>query len=289
MEEAAWAYALTGKKEDAELAATVLRGYAERYLKYEYHDSRCRTGKQASPSGGHIAEQTLNEATMMASFFAPAYDLIYNSGVLSPADHDEIRRGLFLPPLENIDKYRAGKSNWQTWHNAAFLTGGAVLGEVKWVRQAIEEPGNGFLFQMNASLSGDGMWYENSWGYHYDTLSAMVLIVETARRLDIDLWRHPSLKKMFLLPVEYAMPDGALPRFGDDVQNRADGAAQYLEFAWNVCRDPAVQPFLTRRPTWDSVLLGRDVNQMGVAAGSRRLADGRSKLFPSAGHPGRAR
>jgi hypothetical protein len=48
--------------------------------------------------------------------------------------------GLLVPMLRNIDKHRAGKSNWQTWHNAAILWAGAVLGDEKMIRQAILEP-----------------------------------------------------------------------------------------------------------------------------------------------------
>ena len=170
-------------------------GYASRYKTYPYHDSGAKIGKQASKSGGHLFEQTLNEASALAEEIAPAYDLIHGSKSLSAEDHREIREGLLRPMLENIAKHKTGKSNWQTWHNAAMIWGGAVLGDVAWVRTAIEDPANGFLFQMRASVSEDGMWFENSWGYHFYTLGAMVKIVEGARRLGIDLWRHPAAEE----------------------------------------------------------------------------------------------
>ena len=278
MSDAAWAYAITGEEKYAALAAQVLVGYASRYKTYPYHDSGAKTGKQAAKSGGHLFEQTLNEASALAEDIAPAYDLIHGSKSLSAEDHRVIREGLLRPMLENIAKHKTGKSNWQTWHNAAMLWGGAVLGDVAWVRTAIEDPANGFLFQMRASVSEDGMWYENSWGYHFYTLGAMVKIVEGARRLGIDLWRHPVLKRMFIVPVEYAMPDGSLPRFGDDVQTTVSQASRMLEFAYHAYRDPAMLPFLPRQPSWESVMLGRAVTpppQPGPQA---------SKLFPSAGH-----
>ncbi|NLX98961.1 MAG: hypothetical protein GXY83_22680, partial [Rhodopirellula sp.] len=71
-----------------------------------------------STSGGHLFEQTLNEASTLADSIAPAYDLIHDAKVLSADDHRAIRQSLILPMLENIAKYQAGKSNWQTWHNA---------------------------------------------------------------------------------------------------------------------------------------------------------------------------
>lgn len=278
MEAAAWAWAITGERRYAEFAAKALLGYAERYEKYPYHTNN--PNRNTGRSGGHLAEQTLNESSMMARNIAPAYDLIYDSGVLSPADHESIRSGLILPMLRNIDRNKAGKSNWQTWHNAGMLKGGAVIGDVEWVQKAIADPKNGFLRQMEISVSGDGMWYENSWGYHYYTLSAMVEIVEAARRLGIDLWNHPTLKKMFTIPVEYAMPDGSLPRFGDDVHSTAGRAGSYLEYAFHTLRDPAMVPYLSRRPTWDSILLGRDIDSSVKAPPVQQ----KSRVFTSAGH-----
>jgi hypothetical protein len=278
MSDAAWAYAITGEERYAVVAAHVLLGYAARYMKYPYHDSGAKTGKQAGKSGGHLFEQTLNEASVLAEEIAPAYDLIHGSKALSAEDHRLIREGLVRPMLENMAKHKTGKSNWQTWHNAAMLWGGAVLGDASWVKTAINDPANGFLFQMRACVSDEGMWYENSWGYHFYTLSAMVKIVEGARRLGIDLWRNPALKKMFTLPIEYAMPDGSLPRFGDDVRTTVSQASRMLEFAYHAYRDPAMLPFLSRQPSWESVMFARAVSalpQPGPQA---------SKLFPSAGH-----
>jgi hypothetical protein len=278
MADAAWAYAITGEEKYASLAAQVLVGYASLYKKYLYHDSGAQTGMKAAKSGGHLFEQTLNEASALTEEIAPAYDLIHGSKSLSAEDHRVIREGLLRPMLENIAKHKAGKSNWQTWHNSAMLWGGAVLGDVSWVKTAIEDPANGFLFQMQASVSDDGMWYENSWGYHFYTLSAMVKSLEGSRRLGIDLWRHPVLKRMFTVPVDYAMPDGSLPRFGDDVHTSVSQASRMLEFAYHTYRDPAMLPFLPRQPSWESVMFGR------VLTPPPRPGPQASKLFPSAGH-----
>lgn len=271
----AWAYAITGEERFARAAAAVLGGYAERYTKYPYHTSaRLPIGN----SGGHLFEQTLNEANHLAEHIAPAFDLIYDAPCLSDAERTLIAQGLIRPMLKNIDKHKAGKGNWQTWHNAGMLAGGAVLGDIEWVRKAIAAPRNGFEYQMQVSVSPDGMWYENSWGYHFYTLGALVRIVEVARRLEIDLWSHPALKKMFTTPVQYAMPDGSLPRFGDDVRTRVQTAGEYLEYAWHAYRDPALLPYLPNPPTWNSVLLGRESERR-----PERPALG-SQLFPDAGH-----
>jgi len=159
----AWAWALTGKREFAERARAALLGYAERYGQYPYHDSQCKTGKAASKSGGHIAEQTLNEAADLAGRIAPAYDLVWT--FLSEADRTAVRDGLLVPMLRNIDKHRAGKNNWQSWHNAALFAGGLLAGEPDYARRSVADPANGFRSQMRVSVSAEGMWYENSWGF----------------------------------------------------------------------------------------------------------------------------
>ncbi|MCK6472637.1 MAG: heparinase II/III family protein [Planctomycetes bacterium] len=274
----AWAYAITEDAKYAKYAkdaAAVLLGYAERYEKYPYHDNACRTGEKASASGGHLSEQTLGEASDMARYIAPAYDLVWPA--LSDAERKQIRDGLIVPMLKNIDNHKAGKSNWQTWHNAAMLTGGIALDEVSWVKKALTQGGNGFDSQMQESVTADGMWYENSWGYHFYTLSALVEIAEGARRIGLDVWSHSNFKKMFTLPAQYAMADGSLPRFGDDVNSSARGDSR-MEAAYRAYQDPAILALLSPEPSWDSVLQGRDVN---AKAPDVVLASG---IFPFAGH-----
>ena len=139
---AAWAHAVTGNRKYADFAAAVLLGYAERYRQYPYHDAGRRTGEKAGRSGGHLFEQTLNEAAEMTGNIAPAFDLIHDA--LTDAQRQAIREGLIQPMLANIAGNKAGKSNWQTWHNAAFIWGGGALGDEAYIRRAIADPANGF-------------------------------------------------------------------------------------------------------------------------------------------------
>lgn len=278
MRQAAWAYAITGDRKYADYAAKILLGYADRYLKYPYHTNSAAK-KPKGLSGGHIDEQTLGEATALSRQIAPAYDLIHDSPALSDADRKAIEGQLILPMLKNIDKHKAGKSNWQTWHNAAMLWGGAVIGDEAWIRKAIEQPGQGFAFQMGACLSEEGMWYENSWGYHFYTLDALVETCEGARRLEIDLWGYPNLKKMFLLPIRYAMPNGSLPRFGDDVSASTQRIGPLGEPAYLVYHEPLLVPYLSKTPTLESIMLGRKIESQ-----ASEHKPSTSEVMPSAGH-----
>jgi hypothetical protein len=272
---AAWAYAISEDKRFAEYAAKVLLGYAQRYEQYPYHSASLDA---KSRSGGHLFEQTLNEAADMANEIGPAYDLIHDSGVLSAADHQAIRDGLLLPILRNIDKNQTGKNNWQTWHDAALIWGGALVRDPAWVRKAIADRENGFLYQMGVSVSKEGMWYENSWGYHFYTLQALVNIAETARRLGLDLWSNERLKKMFTLPVYYTMADGMLPRFGDDVSSSARRVGRLFEPAYHAYQDPQILALLGDRVNFESLLLGR------TAQATAQPPVLESMVFEDAGH-----
>ena len=271
--DAAWAFAITGEAKYSERAAEVLLGYADRYQRYPYHDNR-RTKK--SRTGGHLKEQTLSEASLLVDSIAPAYDLIRAS--LDEAQREHIESDLLLPMLRNLDKHKAGKSNWQTWHNAAMVWGGAVIGDVTWVQKALTARKHGFLSQMEESVTSDGMWYENSWGYHFYTLRALTEIAEACRRLGIDVWGHPKLLAMYTLPAHYTMADGSLPRFGDDVNSSASKVTGLLEPAYAASHDEAILALLPKQPSFESVLLGRDA---GADAKAPAL---RSCVFEGAGH-----
>jgi hypothetical protein len=272
---AAWAYAISEDKRFAEYAAKILLGYAQRYEQYPYHSASLDA---RSRSGGHLFEQTLNEAADLAGEIGPAYDLIHDSGVLSAADHQAIREGLLLPMLRNIDKNKTGKNNWQTWHDAGMIWGGALVRDPAWVQKAIADPQNGFLYQMGVSVSKEGMWYENSWGYHFYTLGALVNIAETARRLGLDLWSNERLKKMFTLPVYYTMADGMLPRFGDDTSSSVRRVGRLFEPAYHAYRDPQILALLSNRTSFESLLLGR------TAQAAAEPAVLKSMVFEDAGH-----
>ena len=279
MATAAWAYAISGDRKFAEYPARVLLGYAERYSQYPYHDNSLKTDiAKMGRTGGHLFEQTLNEAASMATSIGPAYDLIHDCNVLSTADHRKIRDGLLLPMLRNIDKYKGGKSNWQTWHNAAMLWGGALTHDPNWVRKAIADEKNGFHYQMATSVSKEGMWYENSWGYHFYTLNALIDMAETSRRLGLGLWGHERLKAMFTLPVQYSMADGMLPRFGDDVSSSVKRLGRMFEPAYHAYRDPQLLPLLGGRPSFESVLLGRSIQT------EAEMPALQSVVFEDAGH-----
>ncbi|MBK8974369.1 MAG: heparinase II/III family protein [Planctomycetes bacterium] len=273
--DAAWAFALTGERAFAADAAAVLLGYADRYEAYPYH-SNDRDPTRHRDSGGHLMEQTLSEASMLVRDIGPAIDLIWPA--LDDDERARVLDHLVRPLVENVAKCHRGKSNWQSWHNAALFTGGVLLGDAGWMRRSVFDTRNGFLFQMGASVSSDGMWYENSFGYHAYTLAALCAHADAARIAGIDLFAQPAFARMCALPARYVMADGKLPRLGDDVDSSPGSAAAALEAAFAATGDPRLRAVLPRSPSWESICYGREV---GLPASVAALG---SEVFRASGH-----
>ncbi len=204
------AYQLSGETAYAQSAAEILRAYADAYLDYPYHDINDETGI----SGGRVTAQTLDESQWLIPI-AWAYDMIVDSGALSGAQREHIEQELLYAAVTTIVRNPAGMSNWQSWHNAAIGAVGFALQDPLLIAQALNDPANGFEYQMQASVSADGFWYEGSWGYHLYALQAHRYLTEMAARSGIDLYANTALRKMFAAPLNFAMPDMTLPPFND--------------------------------------------------------------------------
>ena len=273
--DAAWAYALTGDVDFAADARAILLGYADRYEGYPYH-SNDRDPTRKRDSGGHLKEQTLSEATMFVGQIAPAIDLLWPA--LDDAQRTHLREHLVRPLVRNVAKCKRGKSNWQSWHNAALFAGGILLDDAELMQRAVLDPQHGFLFQMGACVSAEGMWYENSFGYHLYTLDALVHLARLAGHVGVELMRHPTLTAMATLPGRYVLADGALPRLGDDVSSSPARAARALEAVYAATRDPFVRAVLPVVPGWESVQYGRSLEAVSSQPALR------SEVFRHAGH-----
>ena len=276
MNRCAWAFVLTVNHIYAQRARDILVEFAERYSQYPLHSAnQGKREDKLSKSSGHVFEQTLNEAAWTQDV-VETYDLIRKSDLVSSEDHAAVEA--FLRELAaNIAKHKAGKSNWQTYHNSAFMLIGGILNDEQLVRQAIDDPENGHLYQMDVSVLDGGMWYENSWSYHFYTLGAVERIIETGRRLGIDLYDDPRVKSMYTVAMDYVMADGTLPRFGDATTTGTQG--HRYETAYNYWKDDAFLAVLPDEPTWDSIMLGREAVPSDVAT----IAAG-SQLKEGAGH-----
>jgi len=243
----ALAWQLTGQSSYAQAAADILLAYADVYGSYPLHDKNGGAGE----SGARVLSQTLDESGWLISM-AWAYDLILDSGVLGQAQQEHIEQDLLEAAALVIERHDAGKSNWQAWHNAAFATAGRAAGDPTLVARAINGR-HGFFYHMAESVSPDGLWYEGSWGYHFYTLSALTYLAELGERAGLDLFGDPSLRAMYLFPIEFAPPDMVLPAFNDSRQLDLRGAGRdQMEVAYAEYGEEHLLLALagTSRPEW---------------------------------------
>ncbi|WP_082596036.1 S-layer homology domain-containing protein [Paenibacillus sp. Soil750] len=187
-------YALSGEAKYAQKAKEMLLNYAELYPSY---------AMQAL--NGRLYYQSLDEAVQMIEL-VQAYDLIEPSGLLSAAEKYNVEQNLFAPSAKTLQGYDVGKSNWQTWHNAAIGAVGAAL-EDKTLMDFSVTGKSGFNFQMANSVLSDGFWYEGAIGYHFYAQSALFFHAQALKNMGYDLFASPNFKKTFDVTLQYAFPD----------------------------------------------------------------------------------
>ena len=242
---------LFGKPEYARKALDILVGYADRYASYPLLDVR---GDQ-SPSAAHISDQTLNESIWLIDI-AWAYDLVLGMHVGSEAEHRKVEDKLLRASVETIKRYRAGKSNWQSWHNAGMMAAAVALRDEKLFNEVLNDAECGFYFQMKNSVGADGMWHEGSWSYHSYSVSALLKTAEAARRSGVDLYACPELKKLLEAPLQAVMPNGATPALNDGMEGHPGG--WHYEVAAARWDDPLFQDVVSRmkRSGLDALIIG---------------------------------
>lgn len=292
LEEAAWAYILTEDDRYAVFAREVLLGYAERYLQYEFQHASRKNSAYAQRAGGRLFDQTLTEAFYLQQHILPAYDLVAGSRLFTPADHRAIREKLIVPMVEGMLRNDRGKSNWQSFHNTAMFWAGAILRNPEWMERSIYEPENGFLFQMENSVLSDGMWYENSWSYHFYTYRALGRHAQGAAHIGIDLWNHPKMRKMLTLPLDFVMADGSVPRIGNATTVRplqlAANRPALMEAAYRAYLDDIFLPILPKKITEHSVLYGNSevIGRGETASRKSTVMESGHAILRTAGEPG---
>jgi len=187
-------YALTGETKYAAKAKEILVNYAALYPSYPMQ-----------PLNGRIYYQSLDEAVQIISL-AHAYDLIEPSGLLSAAEKHDIEMNLFAPSAKTLQSYDTGKSNWQTWHNAAIGAIGALLEDPSLMEFSVSGR-SGFNFQMENSVLSDGFWYEGAIGYHFYAQSALFYHAQALKSMGYDLFANANFKKTYDVTLRYAFPD----------------------------------------------------------------------------------
>ena len=246
-------FQLTGDRKYVKNAKAILLDYADKYLTYEIHDKAERTGEQAE-AGGRATPQGINEATWAISV-AWAYDLLYDE--LTPQEREAIETRVLRPAAEIIMDNNEGRHNHQTWYNAGVGVIGFALGDKELVWYALDKDDSGFRYQMQKSITGEGMWYEGSMHYQFYVLRALFPLMEAAYHSGIDLYQEPAYKKLFDFMLEYADRDMRLPTINDGrvVVLTEPDRAPFYEVAYRRLGDPRYAAVLQAYPRTDLLAL----------------------------------
>lgn len=270
--DAALAFRFTGERRHADLAKWILLGYADRYPGYAIKDVNNRVTR----TGARASAQTLDEAVWLIPL-AWAYDLLSGSDVLSSTEREHVEKNLLRAAVETIERYEAGISNWQSWHNAAIgAVGFAVKDAAMWGR-AIDGR-SGLRFQLKNSVLGEGFWYEGAWSYHFYALDALVQLAEMAARAGVDVYSDNALRGLFRVPPMLMFADGSLPAFNDSNTAAISAYARLYEIAFARYDDPLFAAVAAKQSR------GRDALLFGAERLPASTLDAlASAVFPESG------
>jgi hypothetical protein len=146
------AWQLTGDKKYAEKVALFLRRLSDPETGYP---------KTLQASSGSLVQEGV--------FFqnaAWAYDTIYNAGVLSEQDHENIAQTFRLYHGVIDQSISQGiTGNWEVAQLCGAVYSALAIQDLAAVERFIEGPG-GFLDQVSNGIMADGWWYECAIGYN---------------------------------------------------------------------------------------------------------------------------
>jgi oligo-alginate lyase len=254
------AYRLTGKPEYAAKARRIFNAYSDLYLTLPIHDN---ANKLDTKTGARIMSQTLSEAGWLMPL-AFGYDLVRDA--MPPEERVRFETNVLKGAAAVIRRNNAGKSNWQSWHNAALLAAGLLTQDRELVDLAIDGPG-GFKFQLRESVTPDGAWFEGAWGYHFYALNPLLMTREMAERAGIAVPEAAALKRMLDAPLACVFPDGTLPNFNDSGYTNLSAESAWYDIGYRLFKDPrylAVAPRTGRG--LESLLWGSPEFTAGTAA-----------------------
>jgi hypothetical protein len=184
----------------AEFARSILRRYADRYLRYPNSDN------VLGPS--RLFFSTYLESIWLLQI-SVALDMLEEAGDSTLGG--EIRDRIVEPAAAIIREYDEGRSNRQVWNDAALLAAARLLGENARVEEALYGA-SGIASHLGAGLLADGSWYEGE-NYHLFAHRGLWYGLTMAARAGAEF--PDSLVERFdagfLTPFATALPDLTMP------------------------------------------------------------------------------
>lgn len=245
------AWALTGDVRYAAPAREAMLKLAADWPTLERHDRWGRRGLLAVVGGRRYC-QLLDEATSLITL-SEAYDLLAGAPELTAEDRAALERGLLGDPAREIMRFQAftgQRNNHQTWFNAAYAAVGLATGDTNLLREAVYGA-HGLLWQLDESVTSDGLWYEGALAYHFYALQAVMKTLEAAGRAGWTFRDNARLKSLWLGPLQLAYPNGECPVFHDSDPTSLAGRRAFYQWAADYFGDPVFATYAapTSAPT----------------------------------------
>jgi len=208
--------------------------YANNYDKYDVY------GKHAGK--GKVFPQVLSEAIFVIAI-ERILRMSADLNIFSESEYDTIAKLFFKPALDLIRPQIRLIHNIHAWMQSAVAACANFLGDKDLLNEAIYGE-YGWINQLEKGTTEEGIWYEISPTYHYYTLEALLSLTWVALENDINLFEHPTLKKMVLNYIKLAYPNGIFPSFNDgwfgqNIFSKCDIYEQLAIF------EPSIEPLLS--------------------------------------------
>ncbi len=271
--EAALTFVVLGLEAGRETAVSILNQYADFYLHLDG-----QSDAEDWMLSGHAFNQALTEA-LWAVPLIHAYDLVADS--LTDKQQKRLERDLWQPLTAVMTRAQDSliaqdqiKNNYMAWLNVTLGCLGFALNDQALIDRAILPPA-GFSVHFKQSVWADGLEFEGTPYYHNFVLLANLILAETAKTNDIDLYaiagnEGQTLTSMGCAFAQLTWPDGSIPDLSDgsywqdsiydseicQVFEILDGLHPENIFAWTLRSAYARRN--AARDNWAALLYGRD-------------------------------
>lgn len=268
------AYGLTGHEKYAAPVREALLALTEAYPRLERHDRWGRRGMLAVVGGRRYA-QHLDEA-VSAIELAKAFDLVAEAPVWKAGEADHVAQqflGAMVREIRALQWAIDPINNHQTWFNAAYANVGVAIGDAELVRAAFYgKPG--LQWQLEHSVTVDGLWYEGTMAYHFYALSAIQETLDAGRRAGIDLAANVRLQSLWRGPLAFTYPDGSFPVLNDSDPGNLRSRKGHYDYARRYFGDESFA-----LPSPDRPQASADLPGIGVVALRRGTGQGAATVF----------
>ena len=218
LSEAAVLYCIDGQQKDYDFIINVVDYYDTHYPEFDEH------GKHAGR--GRIMGQSLDEA-VWAVYVMRALMMIGFDGCSEMGKR--WYKNLFLPLSRLVVAQSNTIHNIPLWHEACSFCAGLFFGD-EWLADRTYGGDLGLREQILRGFTDDGIWHENSTGYHYYSTTAATHACLFARAMGVEN-KYPDLFarviKAYTAPLLLRFRSGEIPAFNDCSKEDCDQAVQF--------------------------------------------------------------